>query len=150
MSLKNPRLSITLTPKTDAILRRLSAVTGNSIGSIISDLLDDAGPVYERAAKTLEGARDAMAKARREVVADMRNDQNEIHRKFFGSFDIEPEQEVDARQMDLLDDENGVRRRARRASHPPYLTGGSQTSNEAKEGVQKNPAKPRPARKGRE
>jgi hypothetical protein len=148
MTATNPRVSVTLRPKTAAILRRLSEVTGNSISSIIADLLEDSEPVYERAVKTLEAARWAMDEARKEAVKGQMRDQNEIHEKILGVFGPAQGGEVDERQLDLLEDAGEIRRRGRRASHPPYLTGGSGFAKEGGTTTNQNPAKPRPARKG--
>lgn len=149
MSTTNPRVSVTLKPKTAAILRRLSAVTGNSVSSIIADLLEDSEPVYERTVRTLEAARAAVEQARAEVVKGQREDQRNIHEKFYGLKEADFQQiEVDERQQDLLASAETVRRRARRAAQPPSLTGGSQTPNSRSKSTAKSAAKPRQQRKG--
>ena len=56
MATKNPRLTITLTPSLAAQLRRLSELTGNSQSSLIAELLDGSGPVFDKMIQVLEAA----------------------------------------------------------------------------------------------
>lgn len=144
VSSTNPRVSVTLKPKTAAILRRLSAVTGNSVSSIIADLLEDTEAVWERAAVTLEAAQNVMAEARAKAVEGQREDQRAIHRKVFGLEDSD----YDTAQPDLLADVETIKRRAARVVQPPSLTGGSQTLAAPRVAASKSTAKPRPQRKG--
>lgn len=52
----NPRITITLKPEVHAILRRLSALTGNSQSAMVADLLESSQPIFERMATVLEAA----------------------------------------------------------------------------------------------
>ena len=56
MATKNPRLTITLQPSLAAQLRRLSELTGNSQSSLIAELLEGSGPVFDRMIKVMEAA----------------------------------------------------------------------------------------------
>lgn len=60
MPAKNPRISVTVKPETDALLRRLSELTGDSTSKMVGDILEQSQPVFERLVKVLEAA--AMAK----------------------------------------------------------------------------------------
>ena len=59
MPAKNPRLTITLQPTLAAQLRKLSELTGNSQSSLIGDLLEGSGPVFDRMIKVMEAAKTA-------------------------------------------------------------------------------------------
>lgn len=52
----NPRITITLKPEVHAILRRLSALTGNSQSAMVAELLESSQPIFERMAVVLEAA----------------------------------------------------------------------------------------------
>lgn len=52
----NPRITITLTPEIHAILKRLSALTGNSQSAMVGELLQTSMSVFERMVKVLEAA----------------------------------------------------------------------------------------------
>ena len=56
MPTPNPRLTITLEPSTAAQLRRMSELTGNSQSSMISELLSQSAPVFDRLITVLEAA----------------------------------------------------------------------------------------------
>lgn len=149
MSSSNPRVSVTLKPKTAALLRRLSEVTGNSISSIIGDLLEDSEPVYERAVRTLEAARMVMDKARAEAVQHQKNDQRAIHQRFYGLEDaVFEEIEADEQQPDLLEGAETIQRRAGRPKNPRPVTRGSGLATEGSSASTQPLAKPRQSRKG--
>lgn len=148
MSSTNPRVSVTLRPKTAAILRRLSVASGKSISSLIADLLEDSEGVYERAVRTMEAARTAMDQARAEAVQGQKDDYSAIHKRF-GLEDADFEEiEADERQSDLLDSAETIKRRSARAVQPPSLTGGSQTLAAPRVAGSKSTTKPRQQRKG--
>lgn len=52
----NPRITITLKPEVHAILKRLSALTGNSQSALVGELLESSAPVFERMATVLDAA----------------------------------------------------------------------------------------------
>lgn len=52
----NPRITITLTPETHAVLRSLSALTGNSQSAIVGELLNESRPVFDRMVQVLQAA----------------------------------------------------------------------------------------------
>lgn len=63
MPATNPRITITLTPEVHQLLKRLSALTGNSQSSMVSDLLQESGPVLRRMLQVLEAAETLKAHA---------------------------------------------------------------------------------------
>jgi hypothetical protein len=144
MSSTNPRISVTLKPKTAAVLRRLSAITGNSVSSIVGDLLEDSEAVLERAALTIEAGAQAMAEARAKLAAEQAATQKAIQDRFFGLEDAD----LTDNQPDLLEGAERIQRRASRVVQPPSLTGGSQTLAAPRSTTGKPAAKPSPARKG--
>ena len=56
MSTTKPRITITLEPVTALQLRRISELTGNSQSSMVSEVLGQAAPVFDRLIKVLEAA----------------------------------------------------------------------------------------------
>lgn len=56
MPTHNPRITVTLTPELAVILEQLSGLTGESKSAIVSDLLSQSAPVFERIIRTLQAA----------------------------------------------------------------------------------------------
>lgn len=52
----NPRITITLKPELHVMLKRLSALTGNSQSAMVAELLESSAPVFERMVTVLEAA----------------------------------------------------------------------------------------------
>jgi uncharacterized Ntn-hydrolase superfamily protein len=63
MSPTKPRITITLEPVTALQLKRISELTGNSQSSMVSEVLEQAVPVFERLIKVLEAAQAAQQSA---------------------------------------------------------------------------------------
>ena len=132
MPTKNPRLTITLEPSLAAQLRTLSELTGNSQSSLIAELLQGSGPVFDRLIQVLQAAKTAKEAMRGKLVADMEDAQSKME----GAFGIAMEG-FDQLTGSLLDEAEAVTRRARKGAlkgkdpgaarqrQPPYLTGGS-------------------------
>lgn len=59
MSTTKPRITITLEETTALQLRRLSALTKNSQSALVAEVLEQAGPVFERLIVVLEAAEKA-------------------------------------------------------------------------------------------
>jgi len=116
MPTKNPRLTITLHPSLAAQLRTLSELTGNSQSSLIADLLDGSGPVFDRMIQVLQAAKTAKEAMKGKLVADM----EEAQTKMEGALGIAMDG-FDLFTGSLLDEAEAVTRRARRvkagASH---------------------------------
>lgn len=62
MSTTKPRITVTLEEATAMQLRRMSELTGNSQSSMISELLEQAQPVFSRVIAVLEAAQKAKDK----------------------------------------------------------------------------------------
>ena len=56
MPATNPRLSVTLKPAVQAVLQRLSALTGDSQSALVGGLLEQSLPVLERMIQVFEAA----------------------------------------------------------------------------------------------
>jgi len=127
MTTTNPRITVTLTPAVAAVLRELSALSGNSQSAIVGDLLQQSMPVFERMAKVMKAV--ALAKERGVQVNDaalgemrdgLERAQGRIEQEF-GLFD-----ELVAPVTDLLDEAEKIRRRGGRAERaaPAARAGG--------------------------
>lgn len=56
MPAKNPRISVTVTPETSAILSRMASLQGGSVSSVVGELLEFVLPIFERIGHALEAA----------------------------------------------------------------------------------------------
>lgn len=113
MPTKNPRLTITLEPSLAAQLRTLSELTGNSQSSLIAELLEGSGPVFDRMIQVLQAAKTAKEAMRGKLVADMEDAQTKME----GALGIAMEG-FDLFTGSLLDEAEAVTRRARRGPAP--------------------------------
>lgn len=78
MTTTKPRITITLEPATAARLRRVSDLTGNSQSSIVSEVLDQAGDVFDRLIQVLEAAETAKARVSRSSVEKLEEAQRKV------------------------------------------------------------------------
>ena len=118
MPTKNPRLTITLEPSLAAQLRTLSELTGNSQSSLIADLLQGSGPVFDRMIQVLRAAQTAKEAMKGKLVADMEEAQTKMEGALglvLDGFDVYTES--------LLDEAEAVTRRARRGDAAQRLAG---------------------------
>lgn len=67
----NPRISITLTPATAAVLRELAALGGQSQSSIVGELLETSLPVFERVVAAMRAASTIQASAKAEIASGL-------------------------------------------------------------------------------
>ena len=109
MPAKNPRLTITLEPSLAAQLRKLSELTGNSQSSLIGELLEGSGPVFDRMIQVLEAAKVAKESMRGKLADDMEQAQTKME----GALGMVLEG-FDQFTGSLLDEAEAVTRRARR------------------------------------
>ena len=109
MPAKNPRLTITLEPSLAAQLRKLSELTGNSQSSLIGELLEGSGPVFDRMIQVLEAAKTAKESMRGKLADDMEHAQSKME----GALGLVLEG-FDEITGSLLDEAEAVTRRARR------------------------------------
>ena len=108
---QNPRLTITLEPSLAAQLRTLSELTGNSQSSLIAELLQGSGPVFDRLIQVLQAAKTAKEAMRGKLVADMEDAQSKME----GAFGIAMEG-FDQLTGSLLDEAEAATRRARKGA----------------------------------
>lgn len=107
---KNPRITVTLTPSTHALLRRLSSLTGESQSAIVSDLLDRSAPIFERVVKVLQAAEQARAQMTEGMARELEDVQRSLEQQLGLVLD-----EMDALQAGFLADAEAVKRRRREA-----------------------------------
>ena len=68
MPAASPRFALTVRPETKAALTRLAGVQGRPVASLIRDVLDDAAPIMEELAGTIEALGAAREAARAEMT----------------------------------------------------------------------------------
>lgn len=78
MAAKNPRLTITLEPSLKAQLERISQLTGNSQGALVSDLLRGSQPVFDRLIRVLEAAQVAKEQFSASMGAELQGVQDQL------------------------------------------------------------------------
>ena len=90
MTTIRPRITVNLEPVTALQLKRISELTGNSQSSMISEVLEQAAPVFERLIMVLEAAEQAKAKVREQSVERLSDAQARIEAQLglvLGDFD---------------------------------------------------------------
>lgn len=78
MTTSKPRITVNLEPVTALQLKRISELTGNSQSSMISEVLEQASPVFERLIVVLEAAEKAKARVREQSVERLSDAQARI------------------------------------------------------------------------
>lgn len=118
MSTTKPRITITLEPVTALQLKRISELTGNSQSAMVSEVLEQAVPVFDRLIKVLEAAelaKQSAAAAQRSVkvrsVGDLDAAQRRIERQLGLVLD-----DFDDSTAPLLAELEEVQRRARKGA----------------------------------
>lgn len=140
----NPRISVTVTPAVEAVLSRLSNVTGQSKSSFIADLLENSMPIFERMATVIEAATQAKDTLKTQTMKDMEEAEARLHQILGVTMDI-----FDESTAPILEEAKRVQRRARGTrsrpaptasgaqprsrpatpDQPPHVTRGSGTPN---------------------
>lgn len=111
----NPRISVTLTPSCDAVLKRLSEASGQSRSSLVAELLEESQGVFARMADMIELAKNATDEARQRMAQNMERAQAELEEKVGLAEDL-----FTAHVMDLVADVETVgRRKAKRVDARP-------------------------------
>ena len=117
MSTTKPRITITLEPVTALQLKRISELTGNSQSSMVSEVLEQATPVFERLIKILEAAESAKQSAEAaqqsiaiQSVGNLALAQRRVERQFGLALD-----DFDEASAPLLAELEEVKRRGRKA-----------------------------------
>jgi hypothetical protein len=144
MATKNPRISVMLNPSSDAILRRLSDLTGQSKSSIVAEFLEDTCmPMFQRMIPVLEAAATASEEAKAATKQSFVEAENRLMEVLGVTEDL-----FDTVSKPLLDDAEKIRRRAPKVRDggdalvapsrpapevlPPHVTRGSGTPNKGK------------------
>ena len=109
MPAKNPRLTITLQPSLAAQLRKLSELTGNSQSSLIGELLEGSGPVFDRIIQVLEAAKTAKQAMKGKLAENMEQAQAQMEQGLGMVFEG-----FDGITGSLLDEAEAVTGRGRR------------------------------------
>ena len=118
MPAKNPRLTITLQPTLAAQLRKLSELTGNSQSSLIGELLEGSGPVFDRMIQVMEAAKTAKESMRGRIAGDIEQAQARLEEGLGMALEG-----FDQWTGSLLDEAEAVTRRARRGPAPRGVSG---------------------------
>ena len=108
----NPRITITLKPEVHAILKRLSALTGNSQSALVGDLLESSAPVFERMATVLDAAEKLRAEGMQapdEFKASLQRAQDKLETQLGLALDA-----MDLGSRPILEESEKVGRRAGR------------------------------------
>jgi len=129
MATDKPRITITLTPSSHAVLLRLAALTKQSQSGIVGEMVQQAEPLFERTVRLLEAADIAKQQAKGRVLDGMTQAQELIERQL-GLI----ESDLAGRAHDMFTELEDVSRRQGRSTRrvpalaavePPLLTGGS-------------------------
>lgn len=107
MATSNPRITITLEPSVHALLQRLSGATGNSMSSMVADLLKESAPIFERMARVIEAAAEAQDLAKVEMVGGMERAQAKLEKQLGLALET-----MDEGFRPILEEAEKVRRRA--------------------------------------
>lgn len=78
MPTQNPRITITLHPEVHAVLRRISALTGESQSAFVSSLLKQSLPMFQRMVTIFEAAELARTAIKADVVASLQEAQTKV------------------------------------------------------------------------
>lgn len=116
MSTSKPRITITLKPFTALQLKKISDLTGSSQSSMVSDVLEQAEPMFDRLIKVLEAAelaKQSAVAARQSVRIKSLEDLDEAQRRIEAQMGLVLE-EFDGATAPLLEELEKVSRRGRR------------------------------------
>jgi len=147
MATLNPRITVTLTPAVQAVLRELSALGGQSQSSIVGELMETSLPVLERVVLALRAASTIQANAKAELAGSLERAQAKLE----GQMDLMLQQ-MDRDTLPLLEAAEKVKRRGaggvasvtrgarpvampkgrKAVATPVPLTGGSGTAKQGK------------------
>lgn len=164
MPATNPRISVTVPPSVEAVLSRLSDLTGQSKSSFIAELLESSMPVFERMATVIEAAKQAKDTLKAQTVKDMEAAEAKLHEIMGVTMDI-----FDESTLPILQEAERIQRRGttvrtdgrmrasapparpKPAAQPPHVTRGSGTPKSGKgaivERAEKSAGRSVPAKK---
>lgn len=117
MAALNPRISITVTPRVDAVLKRFSTLTGKSKSAMVGEILDESFPMFAKMVKVFEAAQRAEKDMAATIVQPFAKAQEHLEGQLNLAMDS-----VNFVTDDLLRDvENIGRRKGRRAAVVPRV-----------------------------
>lgn len=106
MTTANPRITVTLTPAVAAVMKAMSAATGNSQSSIVAELLEGSLPVFERMVRVLQAAKDVRGRVNQDIVAGMETIQAKLEKQLGLGLEL-----MDEHAAPLLDKAEQIKRR---------------------------------------
>ena len=123
--MKNPRITITLQPKTHAIIKELSRLNDESQSAIVGSMLEQVTPVLERMIAIMQAAEQAKDAVRGRLAGDMEAAQAKVEQ----SLGIVMEQfgEMEQPFLELFED---IKRRSPKAAATPPTNRRDRTSPE--------------------
>lgn len=124
MPTKNPRLTLTLSPRLSAQMRRLSELSQKSQASLISELLEGNQLVFDKLIKLLEAAKFGQVEMVTQFAEDMQRSSQQLEAQLGLTLD-----DIDTHTKPLLADVEQIKRRSgRSAVGGAPVTGGSRPS----------------------
>lgn len=133
MATKNPRISVTLTPETAAVLARISTLSKGSVSSLVGELLETTLPVFERMAQALEAAAQLESEAKSakgDIAAGLQRAQDRLEDQLGLALTT-----MDDGLRPILEQAEKVSRRAAKAPRAVRGAGGLRQSEKASEAV---------------
>lgn len=139
MTQANPRISISVTPATNAVISRLCELTGQSKSSAIAQILEQSEPVFSRMIRLIEKMQQATSEVSNGFASGLEKVQTTLEAQMGLAID-DLERETD----DLFSSVEKVKRRRKRGaaadaergaatlSDPRALTGGSPNNHSHK------------------
>jgi hypothetical protein len=109
----NPRITVTLKPEVHAVMRRLSALTGNSQSAMVGELLEGSLPLFYRMITVLEAAQKLKAEGM-QIPGEFRTNLDSAQARLEEQLGLVLE-EFDQVGGPLLDEVEKVNRRSGRA-----------------------------------
>lgn len=129
MPTKNPRISVTLTPESAAILAQIAKLSNGSVSSLVGELIETTRPVFERMAHALEAAalleNEANA-AKQDIAAGLQRAQDRLETQLGLALDS-----MDDGLRPILEQAEKVSRRAARTPRRPREAEGPRGAEEA-------------------
>jgi hypothetical protein len=78
MATSRPRITVTLTDNTHALLKDLSALSGKSMSFLISDLVDGIIPQLARTVEVMKAAKEAPEEVRQKLIQQYEESEQKI------------------------------------------------------------------------
>lgn len=100
MPTTKPRLQVTLTPRSRDAIARVAAVQGRPASKIVAEVLDEATPVLEQLANTMEALKDAAASIKGSVVRRLSTAERRAYTAAVEGMALLAELEQDARDVE--------------------------------------------------